>query len=59
MQRTDSLEKTLMLGKIKGSGEKGAAEGEMVGWPHRLNECELGQTPSDSEGQGSLDCCSS
>ena len=29
MQRTDSLEKTLMLGKIEGKGE-GMAENEMV-----------------------------
>ena len=35
MQRTDSLEKTLMLGKIE---EKGAAEDEMVGWHHQLLE---------------------
>ena len=34
MQRADSLEKTLMLGKQK---EKGAAEDEMVGWHHQLN----------------------
>ena len=33
MQRTDSLEKTLMLGKIEdGEGEKGMTEDEMVGW---------------------------
>ena len=31
MQRTDSLEKTLMLGKIE---EKGTTEDEMVGWHH-------------------------
>ena len=30
MRRTDSLEKTLMLGKIKGE-EKGMTEDEMVG----------------------------
>ena len=30
----------------------------MVGWNHRLNECEFGQTPRDSEGQGSLACYS-
>ena len=29
MQRTDSLEKTLMLGKIEGT-----TEDEMVGWHH-------------------------
>ena len=30
MRRTDSLEKTLMLGKI----EKGMTEDEMFGWHH-------------------------
>ena len=35
MQKTDSLEKTLMLGKIEGRREeKGASEDEMVGWHH-------------------------
>ena len=33
MQRTDSFEKTLMLGKTEG----GMTEDEMVGWHHRLN----------------------
>ena len=33
-QRTDSLEKTLMLGKIEGGEEKGTTEDEMVGWHH-------------------------
>ena len=32
MRRADSLEKTLMLGKIEGREEKGATEDEMVGW---------------------------
>ena len=36
-QRTDSLEKTLMLGKIEGKEEKQAAEDEMVGQHHRLD----------------------
>ena len=36
--------------------EKGAAEGEMVGWPHWLNGHEFEQTPGNSEGQGSLAC---
>ena len=31
--RTDSLEKTLMLGKIEVGGE-GTTEDEMVGWHH-------------------------
>ena len=30
----------------------------MVGWHHRLNGHEFEQTPEDSEGQGSLECCS-
>ena len=34
MGRADSLEKTLMLGKIEGSRRRGATEDEMVGWYH-------------------------
>ena len=30
----------------------------MVGWHHRLNGYEFEQTPDNSEGQGSLVCCS-
>ena len=37
MQKTDSLEKTLMLGKIEGQDEKGVTEDEMVGWHHQLD----------------------
>ena len=37
MQRADSLEKTLMLGKIDAGEEKGTTEDEMVGWHHHLN----------------------
>ena len=37
MLRADSLEKTLMLGKIEGRREKEMTEDEMVGWHHRLN----------------------
>ena len=33
-------------------------EDEMVGLHHRLNGHEFEQTPRDSEGQGSLECCS-
>ena len=58
MQRPDSLEKTLMLGKIEGGQEKGMTEDEMVGWHHRLNGYEFEQAPGDSEEQGSLVCCS-
>ena len=34
MQRTGSLEKTLMLGKIEGRRRRGMTEDEMVGWHH-------------------------
>ena len=42
MRRADSLEKTLMLGKIEGKEEKGMTEDEMAGWHHRLNGHEFG-----------------
>ena len=41
MRKTDSFEKTLMLGKIEGE-EKGMTEDEMVGWHHWLNGYEFG-----------------
>ena len=34
MQKTDSLEKTLMLGKIEGRRRNGTTDDEMVGWHH-------------------------
>ena len=46
-------------GKDLGQEEKGATEDKMVGWHHWLNGHEFEQTPGDSEGQGSLACCSS
>ena len=45
-------------GKDWGKEEKWVTEDEMVGWHHWLNGHEFGQTPGDSEGQGSLACCS-
>ena len=57
MGRTDSLEKTLMLERLKAAGE-GATEDEMIEWHHRLDGCEFELDPGDSEGQGSLGCCS-
>ena len=38
--------------------EKKVTGGQMVGWHHWLNRQESEQTPRDSEGQGSLACCS-
>ena len=34
MQRTDSFEKTLMLGKIEDRRRRGSTEDEMAGWHH-------------------------
>ena len=45
-------------GKDWGWEEKGVTEDEMVWWHHQHNEHEFEQTPGDSEGQGSLECCS-
>ena len=54
MGRTDSLEKTLMLGKIEGRRRRD----ELVGWHHWLYGHEFEQAPGVGEGQGSLACCS-
>ena len=56
MWRADSFEKTLMLGNIKVGGE-----GDGVGWDGWMasHGHEFEQTSRDSEGQGSLECCSS
>ena len=56
MQTANSLEKTLMLGKIEVRRKRGRHD--MVGWHHQLNGHESEQTLGDSEGQGSLACCS-
>ena len=53
MQRTDSLVKTLMLGKTEGR-TKWMTEDEMVGWHHRLNGHEFEQAPGVGDGQGGL-----
>ena len=54
IRRSDSLEKTLMLGKIEG----GMTEDEMIGQHHRLDGHEFEYAPGIGEGQGSLMCCS-
>ena len=58
MQRANSLEKTLMLGKIEGKRRRGMTEDEMVGWHHRLNGHEFEQPLGVGDGQGGLVCCS-
>ena len=57
MQRADSLEKTLMLGKIESRRRRGQQRMRLL--VHRLNGHEFEQILEDSEGQGSLECCSS
>ena len=56
MQRTDSLEKTKMLGRIEGRRRRGSSG--LEGWIASLSQHEFEQTPGDSEGQRSLACCS-
>ena len=46
-----------MLGKSEGRRRRGRQD-ELVGWHHRLNKYEFPQAPGDSEGHGSLACCS-
>ena len=45
-------------GKHWRQGKKGVTDIEMVGRHHPLNGHEFEQTPGDSEGEGSLACCS-
>ena len=59
MWRVDSLEKTLMLGKIEGRRRRGWQRMRWFGWHHWHNGHEIKQTPGHSEGQGGLVCCSS
>ena len=57
MQRTHSLEKTLMLGRLK-QEEKGTTEDDMVGWHHQLDGHEFESAPGVGDGQGGLVCYS-
>ena len=45
-------------GQDRGQKEKEATENETVGWYHQINGHELEQTLGNSEGEGSLACCS-
>ena len=58
MQRADSFEKTLMLGKIEGK-KKGTAEVDVVGWHHQLDGHGFAWTLGVNDRQGGLECCSS
>ena len=57
MRKTDSLEKTPMLGKTESRRRRGTTEDEMIGWHYQLNGHEFGQTLEDSEEQRSLVSC--
>jgi len=54
MQRADSLEKTLMLGKTEGRRRR---EQQRMKWLDGINDS-INMSVSKSEGQGSLVCCS-
>ena len=56
MGRTDSCEKTLMLGKTEGRRRRGLQD-EMVGWHHQLSGLESEQAPGVGDGPGGLGCC--
>ena len=56
IQRTDSLEKTLMLGKIEGRKKKGMTEDEMVGWQQWLNGDEF-ESPGGWHGNTLQNSC--
>ena len=54
MRRTDSLEKTLMLGKFEGGRRRGRQDEMIDGITDSIDEFE--QTPGVGDGQGSLAC---
>ena len=58
MQRAYWLKKTLMLGRDWRQEEKGLTEDEIVGWHHPHNGHQFENILGDTEGQGSLACCS-
>ena len=57
MQRTDSLEKTPMLGKTEGERRRGRQD-EMVRWHHWLNGHVFEWALGVGDGQGGLECFS-
>ena len=56
VQRADSLENTLMVGKTEGRRRRGW-EDKMIGWHDQLNGHEFELTLGDGERQRSLACC--
>ena len=58
MQRTDSLEKTLMLGRIEGRRRRGQPRMRWLDGNTDLMDVSLSE-PGVGDGQGSLECCDS
>ena len=59
MQRADSLEKTLMLGKIEGRRRRGRQRLRLRWLDGISDSMDMSEkTPGDCEGSGSLLCCS-
>ena len=58
MRRAESFEKTLMLGKMEGRRRRGQQRMRWLDGIMDSNGHEFEQTLGDTEGQGSLACCS-
>ena len=58
MQRTNSLENTLMLGEIEGRRRRGRQRMKWLDKHHLFKARESEQSLGDGEGQESLKCCS-
>ena len=58
MWRANSLEKTLMLGKIEGRRRRERQRMRWLDGHHRLDRHEFEQAPGSGDGQGTLLCCS-
>ena len=58
IQRANSLEKPLMLGKIEGKRRRERQRMRLLDGITKSMDMKFEQTPEDSEGQGGLACCS-